>query len=99
MTLHQKKTHPEFVEGCFGCKAATITFGTVPGGAKDKRTGISRGRKMEKNLVRYERRKKAGDNPSGIGDQAYRKDRRIEQIKETRPDIVEQMAEQGHPLE
>jgi hypothetical protein len=23
--LHQLRTHPEFVEGCFGCKAATLT--------------------------------------------------------------------------
>jgi hypothetical protein len=22
--LHQKLTHPEFVEGCFGCKAGTL---------------------------------------------------------------------------
>jgi hypothetical protein len=22
--LHQLRTHPEFVEGCFGCKAATL---------------------------------------------------------------------------
>ncbi len=24
MSLHQLRTHPEFVEGCFGCKAATL---------------------------------------------------------------------------
>lgn len=24
MSLHQERTHPEFVEGCFGCKAATL---------------------------------------------------------------------------
>ena len=23
-TLHQIQTHPEYVEGCFGCKAGTI---------------------------------------------------------------------------
>ena len=24
MNLHQKQTHPEYVEGCFGCKAGTL---------------------------------------------------------------------------
>lgn len=27
-TLHQTK-HPEYVEGCFGCKAGTLRFGQV----------------------------------------------------------------------
>lgn len=26
MTLHQERTHPEYVEGCFGCKAATLNL-------------------------------------------------------------------------
>ena len=26
MSLHRERTHPEFVEGCFGCKAATVSF-------------------------------------------------------------------------
>lgn len=28
MALHYK-THPEYVEGCFGCKAASLRFGQV----------------------------------------------------------------------
>lgn len=24
MNLHQKRTHPEYVEGCFGCKAGSL---------------------------------------------------------------------------
>jgi hypothetical protein len=24
MTLHQIQTHPEYVEGCFGCKVGTL---------------------------------------------------------------------------
>ena len=24
MNLHQKQTHPEYVEGCFGCKVGTL---------------------------------------------------------------------------
>jgi hypothetical protein len=29
VTLHQRRTHPTPVEGCFGCKASTIKFGQV----------------------------------------------------------------------
>lgn len=28
MALH-RKTHPKYVEGCFGCKAASLRFGQV----------------------------------------------------------------------
>lgn len=27
MSLHRERTHPEYVEGCFGCKAATLSLG------------------------------------------------------------------------
>ena len=26
MSLHRERTHPEFVEGCFGCKASTLSY-------------------------------------------------------------------------
>lgn len=29
MTLHQIRTHPTYVESCFGCRAATLRFGQV----------------------------------------------------------------------
>ena len=25
MSLHRERTHPVYVEGCFGCKASTVT--------------------------------------------------------------------------
>ena len=28
MTLHQRRTHPVPVEGCFGCKAANVQINT-----------------------------------------------------------------------
>ena len=28
MSLHRERTHPFFVEGCFGCKAATLNLDT-----------------------------------------------------------------------
>lgn len=26
MSLHRERTHPEYVEGCFGCKASTLAY-------------------------------------------------------------------------
>lgn len=26
MSLHRERTHPVYVEGCFGCKASTVTI-------------------------------------------------------------------------
>ena len=34
MALHQL-THPEPVDGCFGCKVIGLSFGIVPGGARE----------------------------------------------------------------
>jgi hypothetical protein len=28
MNLHQIQTHPEYIEGCFGCKVTTLELGT-----------------------------------------------------------------------
>lgn len=29
MSLHRERTHPQFVEGCFGCKAATLNLSNM----------------------------------------------------------------------
>jgi len=29
MSLHRERTHPEYVEGCFGCKAATLNLSNM----------------------------------------------------------------------
>jgi ornithine cyclodeaminase/alanine dehydrogenase-like protein (mu-crystallin family) len=26
MGLHRERTHPQYVDGCFGCKASTLTY-------------------------------------------------------------------------
>lgn len=74
MTIHQRRTHPEYVEGCFGCKVSTVSFGTVPGGARDQRTKVSHARNVEKGLNRYRELKEAGEQPSGTSLRAQRKD-------------------------
>jgi len=47
MTLHQRQVHPEFVEGCFGCKLGTLELsrgdarhdGVMSAKAHDKELG------------------------------------------------------------
>ena len=46
MSLHRERTHPEFVEGCFGCKALTVDLN--PGEANSRLTMSSK--KWEKVL-------------------------------------------------
>lgn len=29
MSLHRQRVHPEYVEGCFGCKAGTLSFSDI----------------------------------------------------------------------
>lgn len=59
-----RRTHPNLdVEGCFGCKASSINFGTVPGAHKDSKTRISRLSQREKELSRYAEKRKAGEQP------------------------------------
>ena len=32
MNIHQRQMHPEYVEGCFGCKIGTLEMGTGDAG-------------------------------------------------------------------
>lgn len=65
MVIHQR-THPALDNaGCFGCKIASISFGTVPGGAKDAMNGTSSLRQQEKDLNRYREKRRAGEQPEG----------------------------------
>jgi hypothetical protein len=78
MSLHRRTTHPEFVEGCKPCTWATISFATVPGGARDARTGVSRVNQREKDLHRYRDKRQAGEQPDGTTKAAMdRYDRRV----------------------
>ena len=49
MSLHQRQVHPEFVEGCFGCKVGTLQL--TPGDATT-RLNMSP-RKWDKELKAY----------------------------------------------
>jgi len=61
MSLHKEQTHPEFVEGCFGCKVMTIELGT---GDANSRAVMPK-RKWEGELARYKQARSQGIQPSG----------------------------------
>lgn len=61
MTLHQIQTHPEFVEGCFGCKIGTIQLS--PGDASSNK--LMSTKKHNAELEAYRQARKQGIQPAG----------------------------------
>ena len=61
MSLHKIQSHPEFVEGCFGCKITTLELGT---GDANSRAAMPK-RKWESELVRYKEARRQGIQPAG----------------------------------
>lgn len=80
-----RRTHPNLDQpDCFGCKASTISFGTVPGGAKDQRTGSSALRQKERDLHRYREKRRIGERPDGTTKAAMDKfDRRMHSLEKS----------------
>lgn len=61
MSLHQLRTHPEFVEDCFGCKVSTLELST---GDANSRAAMPL-RKWEGELQAYRNARKQGIQPAG----------------------------------
>lgn len=61
MSLHQRQTHPEFVEGCFGCKVSTLNLNA--GEANSNLTMSSK--KWDKELQAYRDARAQGIQPAG----------------------------------
>ncbi len=59
MSLHRKQTHPEYVEGCFGCKVLTLELG-VGDAARDIPD-----KKWNAELEAYRDARAQGIQPSG----------------------------------
>lgn len=59
---------------CLRHKLLRVNVATVPGGARDSRTGISHGLAREAGLNRYRELRQAGEQPSGTTLEAQRKD-------------------------
>ena len=69
MSLHRLKTHPEYVEGCFGCKASTLDLN--PGEA-NSRLSMS-AKKWDKELALYREARKQGIQPASTKTKDIRK--------------------------
>ena len=61
MSLHRIRIHPEFVEGCFGCKVQTLELNT---GDANARASMPK-RKWEGELARYKQARSQGIQPAG----------------------------------
>jgi hypothetical protein len=61
MNLHQKQTHPEYVEGCFGCKVTTLEMGV---GDANSKVAMSNS-KWDAELKAYKDARAQGIQPSG----------------------------------
>jgi hypothetical protein len=69
MSLHRERTHPEFVEGCFGCKASTIDLNA---GEANSRLTMS-AKKWDKELALYRSARAQGIQPEGTSTAKIRK--------------------------
>jgi hypothetical protein len=69
MSLHRERTHPDFVEGCFGCKASTIDLNA--GEANSRLTMSSK--KWDKELALYRSARAQGIQPEGTSTAKIRK--------------------------
>lgn len=61
MGLHQERDHPEYVEGCFGCKISTLQTST--GDANNTKTMANK--KWDGELQAYRDARAQGIQPSG----------------------------------
>jgi hypothetical protein len=69
MSLHQRQKHPEYVEGCFGCKASTIDLNA---GEANSRLTMS-AKKWDKELALYRTARSQGIQPDGTSTAKIRK--------------------------
>lgn len=61
MNLHQQQTHPEYVEGCFGCKVSTLQLGVGDANSKVSMSTT----KWDAELKAYRSAREQGIQPAG----------------------------------
>ena len=72
MNLHQIQKHPEFVEGCFGCKVTTLQMATGDASGKIIASGTTQ-KKWDKELAFYKEARAHGVQPEGTSTKARQK--------------------------
>ena len=63
MSIHQIKDHPEYVEGCFGCKISSLQISTGAGNAS---FSAVLERKLEKDRPAYKELRRQGYQPPSV---------------------------------
>ena len=69
MSLHRIRTHPDYVEGCFGCKASTVDLN--PGEASSRLTMSAK--KWDNELALYRSARSQGIQPDSTKTKDIRK--------------------------
>lgn len=76
MSLHQTQTHPEYVEGCFGCKVMTLELGT--GDADSRRQRPQKAFNQE--LSAYKEARAQGIQPGGTSIEKIREAQKASEV-------------------
>jgi hypothetical protein len=75
MTLHQQRTHPSYVEGCFGCKAASLQIGpaAMPVYSAGRPNYLTQRRhgSLSRDMEAYKRLRREGHQPPHISGSAF----------------------------
>ena len=69
MSLHTRTTHPEYVEGCFGCKVSTLELGVGDANSKVSMSTT----KWDAELKAYKDARAQGIQPDGTSMKAIQK--------------------------
>lgn len=69
MSLHQRTIHPEYVEGCFGCKVSTLEMGVGDANSKVSMSTT----KWDAELKAYKDARAQGIQPDGTSMKAVQK--------------------------
>lgn len=69
MSLHSRTTHPEYVEGCFGCKISTLEMGVGDANSKVSMSTT----KWDAELKAYKDARAQGIQPAGTSMKAVQK--------------------------
>ena len=69
MSLHRRQTHPEYVEGCFGCKVSTLEMGVGDANSKVSMSTT----KWDAELKAYKDARAQGIQPAGTSMKAVQK--------------------------
>lgn len=62
MSLHRKQEHPDFVDGCFGCKVSTLQLATGDANGNMIASGWSQ-KKWDQELSLYRKARAQGIQP------------------------------------